>query len=84
VEKPLKFVLSTGSVAFNKNVTVTWAIPEDQATHMDWIGAWGEGLLVSGMWGCGLVEHNFLYWCVSSALEGVILWVWSFLSDSSS
>ena len=37
-EQPLKFTLSPEDVAFDKNVTVTWAIPKDQATHMDWIG----------------------------------------------
>ena len=37
-QTPLKFSLSADQVAFNHNVTVTWAIPKDEATHKDWIG----------------------------------------------
>ena len=38
LQNPLKFVLSTDTVQFNHNVTVSWAIPKDEATHEDWIG----------------------------------------------
>ena len=38
LQNPLKFVLSTDSAQFNHNVTVSWAIPKDEATHQDWIG----------------------------------------------
>ena len=38
VQSPLSFTLSTTTVVYDHNVTVTWAIPEDEATHKDWIG----------------------------------------------
>ena len=38
LQNPLKFVLSTDTAQFNHNVTVSWAIPKDEATHEDWIG----------------------------------------------
>ncbi len=38
LERPIKFVLSSEHVQYDHNVSVTWAIPDDQATHMDWIG----------------------------------------------
>ena len=41
IQSPLSFTLSTDKVAYDNNVTVTWAIPEDEATHKDWIGQFG-------------------------------------------
>ena len=46
VQNPLKFVLSKDSVAFNQSVTVSWAIPTDEATHKDWIGMLFVGRVV--------------------------------------
>lgn len=43
VQSPLKFSLSPEAVAYGKNVTVSWAIPSDEATHMDWIGLYQSG-----------------------------------------
>ena len=42
VQTPLQFSLSTDRIAFDHNVTVTWAIPKDEATHKDWIGQFGQ------------------------------------------
>ena len=38
VQKMLLFSLSTDKVVYDHNITVTWAIPDDEATHKDWIG----------------------------------------------
>ena len=38
VQTPLSFALSVTSVAFDHNITVSWDIPTDEATHQDWIG----------------------------------------------
>ena len=38
VQSPLSFTLSTDKISYDHNVTVSWAIPEDEATHMDWVG----------------------------------------------
>ena len=45
LESPMKFALGDDKVVFGRNITASWAIPEDQATHKDWIGmGWrGEG-----------------------------------------
>ncbi len=37
-QTPLSFSLSPTVVEFGRNVTVSWAIPMDEATHKDWIG----------------------------------------------
>ena len=37
-QRPLSFSLSKSSLAFGDNVTASWSIPKDEATHMDWIG----------------------------------------------
>ena len=42
-QTPLSFQLSAKTVPFGKNVTVSWDIPQDEATHQDWIG--GESAL---------------------------------------
>lgn len=38
VQTPLDFAATPQKVLFNQNVTVTWEIPNDEATHKDWIG----------------------------------------------
>ena len=38
VQTPLDFAATPQKVPFNQNVTVTWQIPNDEATHQDWIG----------------------------------------------
>ena len=46
VQSPLKFSLSPEAVAYGKNVTVSWAIPSDEATHMDWIGGLYDDVII--------------------------------------
>ena len=48
-QKPLSFTVAPTTVDFDKNVTVSWAIPKDEATHKDWIGVC---VCVEGI-GCG-------------------------------
>ena len=38
VQTPMDFAATPQKALFNQNVTVTWKIPNDEATHKDWIG----------------------------------------------
>ena len=38
---PLKFDVSSETIAFDRNLTVSWDIPVDEATNQDWIGRMG-------------------------------------------
>ena len=46
-QKPLTFSVTPKTVNFGQNVTISWSIPVDEATHKDWIGlcvcVWGGG-----------------------------------------
>ena len=54
----LLFSLSTDKVVYDHNVTVTWAIPDDEATHKDWIGQFKFEKTYSGKL---LKEKSFLH-----------------------
>lgn len=42
-QEPKSFKLNTTSVHFGNNVTVSWAVPLDEATSKDWIGVYPSG-----------------------------------------
>ncbi len=43
VEQNRTIVAKPSKVAFGTNVTVSWNVPKDEATHTDWIGVYPHG-----------------------------------------
>ena len=43
IEQNRTIAATPTKVAFGTNVTVSWSVPKDEATHQDWIGVYPKG-----------------------------------------
>ena len=43
LEQNRTIMAKPSKAAFGSNVTVSWSVPKDEATHQDWIGVYPHG-----------------------------------------